>query len=507
MIQKVLIVYLTGLLANAAAQQIFTFPPFQSTPDSPDSERFHTVAMAVNEAGDDSSILFRSRPDNGPRLFLSVDDSSLIPVPNSENYLESTRPVAFANNEATQVFFTSSDPNGRILNLVELNNQGICTGKREVFPASNFRGREVIARSSTGDFRVAYSLNSNPKSFQIFRANLEETFNGTTFRSQFPGGGITGPLGLSIDSTDVCHIFYSSRSRDSDTGIFTHQLHHETSSVAGGLEPFSSPIRVLQSNNFRNQVQQIASAIDSEDKPFIIFRDTVSEAIILGELDSATWSFYETPLRRTLSEDLDPYFAYLGPRETPTFLIPKDPFSYDLITLNGGSVSSTRELNQSVGAVAIGPQDTPRFSTTVLSSSFGGNSYISRRSRFLDDTDLDGDGQSFLMEEALGSAPNDATDYETPRALIVNNTSGSIISNTADGYSLIAPATWANTNLGIRLEVELSRDLETWVRRPTNIDSRTRFFFGQSTIQVVNDDPTTSEDAYPFFRLRVTRDE
>ena len=251
--------------------------------------------------------------------------------------------------------------------------------------------------------------------------------------------------------------------------------------------------------------QNLAIAFDENANPFGSIDLPVRQESILFSIDSGTIATQTVPFG---SVALLKSAAYLDANGDPALILSDSSgrSTYRRFRLRGSSWQNLADLDLpdlgTFARLAIGPSNTPHF---VYNPEPDDSNELIARSRYLDATDLDNDGQTYLLETALGSNPDDGSDLRLPRALIVNSTSGSVISNVANGYALVAPATWDNNTLGVRLEVEVSRDLKTWVRRPADVDSRLRFFFGQSTVQVVNDNPTTSEDAYQFFRLRASR--
>jgi len=162
--------------------------------------------------------------------------------------------------------------------------------------------------------------------------------------------------------------------------------------------------------------------------------------------------------------------------------------------------------NLSGSVLSIGPQGTPHLLGRLGETSGGLTALI--RVRYRDATDLDGDGMSYLLEEAFASDPNDAQEARNICFQLANGTNPQIQCFVpelplVEGERAFLP----QSQIAITPQVNDGLEEGGWFNAQQDIDLNATRLGAEVELLFTQDFSVEDNDAYYFMRLVVTRED
>lgn len=495
---------------QAQNPELHFYPPLDTQNDVLDLAAF---SIDVDQRGNDYTLSRVRAGDLGldARISFRKNNEFAIGVPDSQNWRSAT-------------LFHEGSGQFRIFYSVRLNDQRnssilMATFRPGDTPASLSAPQLLIddaftfraIRRSEGGYFLCGATDIFNRGVDIVAVSQDETFE----RVNWKPGLLSEPASRAFNfdiaegPTGRLRLLSEAISRKSDS-TNASAAQYSTYDFAAPQDAFSEQITLESpSESFGNR-SSFSLETSSDGEPFAVWQNNPDRSYTLASRTASTgWVTEDRAPRSPLVGSTDHYPIYVDSRGRSTILYPGDGDTYRSAVLIGTTWSNRASVG--IRALqtnwALGPDRTPHFFRRQQENS----TFFLQRSRYLDATDLDGDGLSFLYETALASDPTDGSDTPTdtvgnnyPRFVAFNRQRARLISISIGSLTLVAPGTYRNLDEAIEIRVEVSRDLENWIT-PNNIVSETRFSFGRNFVNFTQAPNLDDDDSYPFMRLKIFR--
>ena len=514
-------------ICNVAAQSptLHAYTPFASRLSSPSENTLTPGFSLTDREGNDHTILVSSQTVPEPVFFYSKNNEPPRALIGTENANTAEQFALFAEKEGLRLFFTSSTSQAHEFFSLKIGNAS------ENFEPVDLLGISRLANDFDSGSDAKYTVTQAPdRSYRI--GQIFKLFNAVTYTVYLSDGETTTDgadysspssthsdreqkLDLFVDDSGLLHSFFSFA--ESDATEF--KLYYQTSRPDETSTTYSigELVRTQESDEEDAIIvgsisQDIAVTWNSANEPRIALRDTIFSTNSIGVRSNGSWTFTDYPFANRAGATQSRHQAYLNPLGRPSFLIDVPGGGFQIIRQEpfGNFVSTDLPLTSANSRIAtsVGPQKSPHFVRSVEQSTTAGLFVRSQRVRYLDATDLDGDGQSYLVETAYGSDPDNSNFLSpTPRYRLVNGLTPQLIADVPTGYSSTAFGVFRNANLGISFRAELSNDLKTWSLPLASVNSEVTNSGGLSNLVVTQTETVENNAAYRFMRYRIVRDD